>query len=617
MAGDDIQITADQPPSLKGGRYRLTVTLDLENPLPENAADRTISASRYFTISGAPPAPTPSNLRAYSISTDERVTLHSLSIQSIGQEIEAVFPPINSQGDHSEALPQVILNQCSLPWQYQATRGQPDTPWLGLLLFDEEETPACSTISLGALVGDGDSKTQPGHPMDTEIKTPIFPIFRLEAGQHPNETANVIDVPRKLLERILPSAEDLKYLAHVRRTPDGKAVAVVTSNRPPRLGGMSTVHLVSLEGRYAQGGNFDFQESRGGDDLIRLVSLYHWSFACLEKGQDFPNLLMQVDTGMLRLPTNANADAEKYLARGCAPLAHVTRQGNRVVSWYHGPLVPGNPTSEMEPTPAQAADELISFNQELGLFDVSYAAAWELGRFLALQSRAFCTELFHWKQSHAVRVSTPKPAQATPAWSHLPLSPTAPEAGLPSVVEAWCQDIGRLKGIPFNYLVPDAQMLPPESMRFFSADWLWLERLLDGAFSIGRVSNTEIDLRSCLPRIAKEMAGFLLRSTAVSGWPGLKVNNNDEVSILRQERLSRDIMICLFDRKPKMIEFQLKPEWMHFTLKGLGGKIPWREGGSLRTIDIEALANRTMGAATADQFAQQLLADVEKIQFRL
>ena len=53
---------------------------------------------------------------------------------------------------------------------------------------------------------------------------------------------------------------------------------------------------------------------------------------------------------------------------------------------------------------------------------------------------------------------------------------------------AWFANLAMLEGVPFNYLVPDERMLPPESIRFFHVDQDWIDALIDGAFSIGRAT---------------------------------------------------------------------------------------------------------------------------------
>ena len=51
-------------------------------------------------------------------------------------------------------------------------------------------------------------------------------------------------------------------------------------------------------------------------------------------------------------------------------------------------------------------------------------------------------------------------------------------------MSAWLADLQALSGLPFAYLVPDARMLPPESIRFFAVDPNWTAALADGALSI-------------------------------------------------------------------------------------------------------------------------------------
>jgi len=70
------------------------------------------------------------------------------------------------------------------------------------------------------------------------------------------------------------------------------------------------------------------------------------------------------------------------------------RQGEKTVSWYRGPLVPLNydkPKQIQEPV--SCADELLRYDPDTGLFEVTYAAAWQLGRLLALQNQSFALAL--------------------------------------------------------------------------------------------------------------------------------------------------------------------------------------------------------------------------------
>lgn len=618
-------------PQLRFGEYKITVTQEIEA-----TGDRVISTQRY-------PAS-----RSFLV-MGERFVLKP-------EDISAVFPPDGSLGDHSNVLPHVALSRSTLPWERSPWRagapGSDDAPWLILLLFDQEEQPQAQVTTLGQI------KTR----MDGQIK---FPGITLEQGQQDGDKVGVIDVQKRLLQSLLPSANDLPFLAHVRQTkdaggkPDDQERAVIIGNRLPRRGALSVVHLVSIEGRY-QNDRFDYQGA-GDEDLIRLVSLKSWRFACANETHSFKGLLLNLNRtpGTLRLPRHASGEAEKRLAQGYAPLSHRMRQGERTVSWYHGPLIPAENRAE-PPLPARAADELARYDTAVGLFDVSYAAAWELGRLLALQSKQFSVGLYNWKRAHAQCL---KQAEQRLLHPHLPTSESEPEAeSLPDDVARWFRDLSQLRGVPFNYLVPDERMLPPESIRFFWLDTAWVDCLLDGAFSIGRVtgaSHAQDQAHEVNPASSSHdrVSGFLLRSDVVSGWPALLADayegetTGKKLEILRRDRLSENVLLCLFKGEAKVIEIHQRPEALHFGVDETTSAPPGYfkklrdsqgvEGGltvasvlwhaeAKRTIDIFGLAQaieRNLDNATrsklsvppmtSSQFALQMIEGVEKVSFRL
>ena len=48
-----------------------------------------------------------------------------------------------------------------------------------------------------------------------------------------------------------------------------------------------------------------------------------------------------------------------------------------------------------------------------------------------------------------------------------------------------------LEGVPFNNLVPDEELLPNESIRFFYLDRAWTDALVQGALSVGTANTIE------------------------------------------------------------------------------------------------------------------------------
>lgn len=451
----------------------------------------------------------------------------------------------------------------------------------------------------------------------------------------------------------------------------GDELAVVIGNRLPLRGGISIAHLVSVEGRYKDDG-FDYQGAND-EDYIRLVSLKSWRFACADKNESFKGLLENANRGTLRLPESDDTGAEAYLAMGYVPLPHCLRQGGKTFSWYHGPLVPGEcPQKNDVKLPVRAADELVRYNPENGLFDVSYAAAWELGRLLALRSKHFSTSLYNWKHTHMQQALQTEKRRIHP---HLvmPWSPTAAsqQTELPEHISKWLENLSLFHGVPFNYLVPDELMLPIDlkkkegSIRFFQVDPAWVKCLLDGAFSIGRAKQSHHKRDKCYHRRGlvapkyEKVSGLLLRSDVVAGWPGLLVDAYDRIiagdefapdceklKLLRMDRLSANVLLCLFEGEVKTVDIHQKPEGLHFGLdvpdtpdspdtsefyKDLrdengekSGKIPaecfpWKNECK-RVIDISSLVCKigcevSENTFTAAQFAFQMIEGVEKVRF--
>ena len=167
---------------------------------------------------------------------------------------------------------------------------------------------------------------------------------------------------------------------------------------------------------------------------------------------------------------------------------------------------------------------------------------------------------------------------------------------VPRDLRQWLARLRLLEQVPFCYLVPDSLLLPPESIRFFYVDRNWTDALIQGALSVGTVNSSdraeleqlhrqirdELDEEERAARTppgeavqkgpAGPMVGFLLRSRAVSGWPGLHVrayrrevgpdvqvqpeSHPDRLKLLRLERLAPAVMLALFDGVPAVLQIE-------------------------------------------------------------
>jgi hypothetical protein len=318
-------------------------------------------------------------------------------------------------------------------------------------------------------------------------------------------------------------------------------------------------------------------------------------------------------------------------------------------------MLPGqNKTPKMD-LPAQSADELVRYDPDLSMFDVSYTAAWQLGRLLALQDKDLSTGLYQWKRQHAQRVAQNKQRiEMERQLLYLPFQRETP-ADLPKDIALWFASLRKLEGVPFNYLVPDDRMLPAESVRFFRVDQSWVDCLADGAFSIGRVASSDHEADTLLgaqsPATADDgpRTGFFLRSEIMSGWPGLVVDGfsdqegKQSLDVVRMERLGAGVLLCIFAGEVARVDIHQKPEMLHFGLDAdhgnfsktlrdstTGAELPntkvhldhthWSTE-SPRTLNITALASSISAELpnsspfTSAQFGLQMLEGVEKVIF--
>ncbi|MBE9261121.1 hypothetical protein IQ224_02400 [Microcystis sp. LEGE 00066] len=594
-----VQFIQHRQPPLDSGTYTVEVEQKVKTKQSDKIPEQTFSKELTFYVDGHRFAPlTP-------------------------DAIYAVFPPAGNLGEYSNALPHIILKRGTLPWERTIKSTDPDLPWLALLLFQESEKPEPKTIKLRELKAtSGDTK---------------FPTFIDEPGQNDEDVVTVIDIPQNILEKILPPEKDMTLLASVNQITNEKneslsePLATILGNRLPKKGEVSTVHLVALEERYDKdSGKFNYQGA-GPNDFIRLVSLASWSFTCVNSKHNFDALLKEIDRepDTLRLPSQEPPQnpAKQYLDLGYVPLHHALRQGDKTVSWYHSPLSTGQSQDNLT-APVAIADELMRYDPNTGMFDVSYAMAWQLGRMLTLQNQPLAVEIFNWKRSKAQDLH-----QIQQQVLHLPFQSTTETNGdLPTAIANWFQDLELLKNVPFNYLVPDTRLLPPESLRFFWIDSYWVDCLQDGAFSVGRVTKEDLrldvqsrSLRRSKTQSDKTITGFLLHSEVVSGWPGLEIEgyatpvtgNNfvgpeNKLTILRRDLLSDNILLCFFAGEVKTLDLSIKGSSVNCGVDPIKKGTKITKGlrnldGEQKTDDIEVpFRNENLGVINIEEMAKRL-----------
>lgn len=216
----------------------------------------------------------------------------------------------------------------------------------------------------------------------------------------------------------------------------------------------------------------------------------------------------------------------------------------------------------------------------------------------------------------------------------------APDPGprrTPRELRLWLARLRLLESVPFSHLVADSALLPPESIRFFHLDRAWTDALVEGALSVGTVTTgdratleaiypvmrPEIDEAERLVRLvgweagaevpsgpAGPVAGFLLRSRLVSGWPALSVRGyasdnytviddigdsevtdaHDDVmrrlTTLRFERLAPAVLLVLFDGIPRVVHIEEPRAGVQFGVEDETSSGPGRRRLVSRTREV-------------------------------
>lgn len=215
-----------------------------------------------------------------------------------------------------------------------------------------------------------------------------------------------------------------KYLAHARKVstigmvidnPDHEAFfSVVISHRVGPLNlKMPTpvvVHLVSIEGV----GKMEFPITT---DFVALSSLYSWTYTCLPaRSMDMLDSFKHLGSTleMLRPPWKIIEKVEpagKELGEGELPtpttrirqrmydgyslVRYITQTGEETVAFTRGPLTPTTVKHPLGPGwgISTFGSDLQILDTKLGVMDITYSSAWQLGKALALADHPFAAAL--------------------------------------------------------------------------------------------------------------------------------------------------------------------------------------------------------------------------------
>lgn len=420
---EEVTFIQHHLPGLDAGEYELTVD------------------QKVFESDGTTPIneDTLSNKYSFAVAGDR------FRVKVPNDVLYSHFPSDNATGEYTNVLPHVVFLQKTFPWirypnkteptfREQAGPGEPvdaDVPtWLTILLLDEDDldpdNPDFTLTPKAMTIGD----LFPGSKaLGDNISYFYDPSIKLDFGESKTDPIQVIDIPLSKFWTIAPSLQDLYYLAHARKvslvnkptiqgvSDKGEPVgdfSIVFGNRLPQTEKKAHAYLVSLDRMEPylpdEDGNPQSAVARDKDKFIRLAVLKSWTFTSMGQPATFVNDVLSLNgrdlnsdepatITNLRLPYNGkNQQIKDALQMGYTALNHQLRTGGQTVSWYRGPLVPYQMPNQRVEFPVSSPDQATIFDPTTGMFDVSYAMAWTLGRMLALQDKGFSVELYHWKK---------------------------------------------------------------------------------------------------------------------------------------------------------------------------------------------------------------------------
>ncbi|KAI0156926.1 hypothetical protein GGR57DRAFT_511261 [Xylariaceae sp. FL1272] len=370
--------------------------------------------------------------------------------------VHSVYPPAGYSDDH-RILPHVVLTDPHLPWERYGTmsdtgpRGR--VPWLALLSFTHDElviAPAHLDKSTGKMFTD--APTVPDHVVQSttmavnlaigdlwkvEEKKMVTSPIRPSPGNDKMKDArgdfifikpdvftsffSTFDETGVRRVPATPSTSQYQFLSHVRKVnSSGMALAgveksavfsIIIANRAGPIDNptptTATVHLVSIEG--VESMKFPIQTP-----YVALCTLYSWNYTVmppgmLNPGDGFEHIGKGLD--VLGPPSSlipkATDDDKVLSARvsgrlrdGYSLVKYRTQTGETTAALFRGPLTPTLVSKHDNFSKcSNSGVDLQIMDTEIGIMDVSYSMAWQIGRCMALGDQVFTAALMRMRTS--------------------------------------------------------------------------------------------------------------------------------------------------------------------------------------------------------------------------
>ncbi|KAF8627122.1 hypothetical protein AX15_004534 [Amanita polypyramis BW_CC] len=590
---------------------------------------------------------------------------------SLGQDQVVGFYPPQGHTVANNILPHIILRDQRLPWIRSGLKATHNAvPWLALLVFTDDELtiepsegflPPGKEQNLAGGVSftfqeifDAQSQARITSPFSEHDPEMIDPTMSSNFVFVPGDVFGSLfckynddGSPMEMKNGDVPDPTRYMYLAHIRKTTSlreriekddekgdkspGRFYSTVVSHRTAPVDLKKTtivsVHLVSIE-------NVMNVVTIPDGKRVAMCSLHSWTYKVSPSGtKTFRDKVIHLGNTLdvLRPPLKGAIDT---LASGTPlPPDMISRletrihagytlvrddrlsTGNQDIAFTRSPCVPGRvaPIPNLTPQSWTSEENLRDFDQNLGIMDITYSSAWQLGKSLAVADPSFTTALGYL----SMKIGDAALKEARLEFEETgSLTAQTTEEGLPdfsttnpdflSRHEHYCIAVSSalskdtdgatleahsdpnwkqvftflldrlfLYSVPTHYLLPDPALLPEESLRFFSIDKNWTNASIDGALSVAnhhQQPKLDVNIRTAIKQsfqafLAEPIPeiryppqvptyGMLLRSDIVSRFPNLSIHapypNPDDLRapILRQTPITDDTILVLFDRVP-------------------------------------------------------------------
>lgn len=391
--------------------------------------DYNISTSQTVTI--------PNSGDSLSLKGKQPFTVEAPQYSLPDGSIHSVYPP-QGHGDAVETLPHIVFTDPQLPWERRASAKLPEdgdpnrVPWLAVLVFEQEEL-----VVSDPSVWDQTSLSKPVQQSTTlAVNMSLADLAKVQHCRTPVKSkdektkADFVFLQKGLFNELVKDYGLLKqnkaqthcslsryqWLAHVRNiNTTGMAdsgigeelgvFSIIVSHRVGPLGLTQptsvVVHLVSLEG-------IEELPYPVTEDRVGLCSLHSWSYTCLPANSlNIPDAFRHLGDTLdvlrpqeniikgLKGKSNQQPEAARIAQRledGYTLTRYRTRTGEATAALLRGPFAPTKVTHELK-TLSHFGTDLQVMDKELGIMDISYSVAWQLGKTLALADQSFTTAL--------------------------------------------------------------------------------------------------------------------------------------------------------------------------------------------------------------------------------